>query len=177
MAIAGLCQSLSQRASGALDADFPAPADGRNVVPSAGFAIAREKAPGFAIFLRHDAKRAAGAGIEANAFALAEGFDGNDVPNIFRDHVADEKIDFFDGVDLAVGSGGFDTVASVGITSGGFDLDAEQIAGEADDGIVRLAVSPGNENAEIESSGTREEGCFGGFSATLASGIGDGVDG
>jgi hypothetical protein len=46
-------------------------------------------------------------GIEADAFALAEGFDGNDVPDVFGEDVADEEIDVVDGVDLAVSAGGF----------------------------------------------------------------------
>ena len=82
-------------------------------------------------------------GIEADAFALADGLDGDDVPDVFGDDVADEEVDFFTGIDFAAGSGGFDAVASLGVESGGFDLDAEESAVEFDDGVVAVAVSPG----------------------------------
>ncbi|MGB7602858.1 MAG: hypothetical protein WBM24_21330, partial [Candidatus Sulfotelmatobacter sp.] len=136
-----------------------------------------EEAPGLAVFFVHGAGGAAGGGIEADGFVGADGLDGDDVPEIFGDDVGDEKIDFFAGVDLAVGSGGFDAVASLGAAGGGFDLDAEKSAVEFDDGVVAVAVSPGDEDGEAEMGGAGEEGGFGGFSATLAGGSGDGVDG
>ncbi len=116
-------------------------------------------------------------GIEADAFALAQGFDGEDVPDVFGDYVADEEVDIVDGVDLAIGSGGFDAVAAFGVAGGGFDLDAEESAAEVDGGVVAVAVSPGNEDAEVEIGGAGEEGGFGGFSAALAGGAGCGVEG
>ena len=48
---------------------------------------------------------------------------------------------------------------------------------EFDDGVVAVAVSPGDEDGEAEMGGTGEEGGFGGFSATLAGGLGGGVEG
>ena len=108
---------------------------------------------------------------------MADGLDGDDVPEIFGDDVGDEEIDFFARVDLAVGSGGFDAVASLGAAGGGFDLDAEESAVEFDYGIVAVAVSPGDEDGEAEMGGAGEEGGLGGFSAPLAGGSGDGVDG
>jgi hypothetical protein len=47
---------------------------------------------------------------------------------------------------------------------------------EFDYGVVAVAVSPGNADAEAEGGGAGEEGGFGGFSATLAGGPGDGVE-
>lgn len=116
-------------------------------------------------------------GIEADAFALAEGFDGDDVPDVFGEDAADEEIDVVDGVDLAVGAGGFDAVAMVAIASSGFDLDAEESVAEVDDGVVAVAVSPRDEHAEAEVGGAGEEGGFGGLSAALAGGAGRGVEG
>jgi hypothetical protein len=146
-------------------------------LPATGFAVAGQEAPGFAVFFGHDALRAAGVGIEADAFALAESFDGEDVPEIFGDDVADEEVDVGDGVDLAVGSGGFDAVAAVGVAGGGFDLDAEESVAEVDGGVVAVAVSPGDEDAEVEGGGAGEEGGLGGFSETLASGRSGGLEG
>jgi len=120
---------------------------------------------------------AAGVGIEADAFAVSDGLDGNDVPDIFGDDVADEEVDFSAGVDAAAGSGGFDAVAVFGVEGGGFDLDAEESVVEFDDGVVAVAVSPGDEDGEAEMGGAGEEGGFGGFSATLAGGLGYGVEG
>jgi len=108
---------------------------------------------------------------------LRNGLDGNDVPDVFGDHIADEEVDFFAGIDFAVGSGGFDAVAGFGVERGGFYLDAEESMVEFDDGIVAVAVSPGDENAEAEGGGAGEEGGFGSFSATLAGGLGGGVEG
>jgi len=48
---------------------------------------------------------------------------------------------------------------------------------EFDDGVVAVAVSPGDEDGEAEMGGAGEEGGFGGFSATLAGGLGGGVEG
>ncbi len=56
-------------------------------------------------------------------------------------------------------------------------MNAEKTAVEFDDGIVAVTVSPGDEDGEAEMGGAGEEGGFGGFSATLAGGGGDGVDG
>ena len=135
-----------------------------------------QEAPGFAVFFEHGAGGAAGGGIEADAFALADGLDGDDVPDVFWDDVADEEIDFFAGIDLPAGSGGFDAVAGLGVAGGGFDLDAEESVIEFDDGVVAVAVSPGNADGEAEGGGAGEESGFGGFSVTFAGGLGSGVE-
>ena len=107
-----------------------------------------QEAPGFAVFFEQGAGLAAGVGIEADAFAASDGLDGDDVPDVFGDYVADEEVDFFAGVDAAAGSGGFDAVAGLGVEGGGFDLDAEEAAIEFDYGVVAVAVSPGEADAE-----------------------------
>ena len=87
-------------------------------------------------------------GVEADAFALADGLDGDDVPDVFGDYVADEEIDFFAGVDFAAASGGIDAVAGLGVEGGGFDLDAEESVVKFDYGVVAVAVAPGDADAE-----------------------------
>jgi len=136
-----------------------------------------EEAPGFAVFFEHGAGLAAGVGIEADAFALADRLDGDDVPDVFGDDVADEEVDLFAGVDFAAGSGGFDAVAGLGVEGGGFNLDAKESVIEFDDGVVAVAVSPGKADAEAEMDGAGEEGGFGGFSEALAGGFGGCVEG
>ncbi len=116
-------------------------------------------------------------GIEADAFAVSDGLDGDDVPDVFGDDVANEEVDFFAGIDFAAGPGGFDAIAGFGVESGGFDLDAEESVVEFDYGIVAVAVSPRDADAEAEMSGAGEEGGFGGFSAALVSGLGGSVEG
>jgi hypothetical protein len=116
-------------------------------------------------------------GIEADTFAVSDGFDGHDVPEVFGDDVGDEEIDFGGGVDGVAGSGGADAVASIGVAGGGFDLDAEKALAEGDDGVVAFTVSPGDADGEAEAGGAGEEGGLGGFSAALAGGSGDGMKG
>ncbi|MFZ1005987.1 MAG: hypothetical protein WAN65_04065 [Candidatus Sulfotelmatobacter sp.] len=70
-----------------------------------------------------------------------------------------------------------DFTHSVAVALSGQALDAEESVVEFDDGVVAVAVSPGDEDGETEVRGTGEEGGFGGFSATLAGGLGGGVEG
>jgi hypothetical protein len=169
--------SAALGADGAADAEVFAAAAFRVAFAEADGEAGIEEAPGFAVLFEHGAGLAAGVGIEADAFALADGLDGDDVPDVFGDDVGDEEVDFFAGVDEAAGSGGFDAVAGLGVAGGGLDLDAKESAVEFDDGVVAIAVSPGNADAEAEMGGAGEEGGLGGFSATLAGGLGDGVEG
>ena len=167
---------LTIGADGAADGKVTASADDGNVFPAVSFWRARQQAPGFAVFFELRARFAPGVGIEADAFAAADGFDGDDVPNVFRDNVSDEEVDFGCRVGDAAGSGGFDAVAGFGIEGGGFDLDAEESLAEFDDGVVALAISPGKADSESEMGGPGEEGGFGGFSTTLARGQGYGLE-
>lgn len=116
-------------------------------------------------------------GIEADAFAASDGLDGDDVPDVFGDDVGDEEVDFFTRIDFSAGSGGFDAVAGLGVEVGGFNLDAKESVIEFDDGVVTVAVSPGDADAEAESGGAGEECGLGGFSEALAGGFGGGVEG
>jgi len=148
-----------------------------DVFPAAGFGVTGQEAPGFAVAFEVGAGGVAGVGIEADAFAVSDGFDGDDVPDIFGDDVGDEEVDFGGGVDGVAGSGGADAVSGLGVAAGGFDLDAEEAGAAADDGVVAFTVSPGDADAEAEAGGAGQEGGFGGFAAALAGGSGDGVEG
>jgi hypothetical protein len=151
---------------------------GWDVLGAAGFGVTGQEAPGFAVSFEVGAGGVAGVGIEADAFAVSDGCDGDDVPEVFGDDVGDQEVDFGGGVDGVAGSGGADTVAGIGVAAGGFDLDAEEAAATAsDDGVVTFTVSPGDADAEAEVGGAGQEGGFGGFSAALAGGGGDGVEG
>ena len=97
-----------------------AAAAGGQAFAEADFGQESRRAPGFAVFLEGGAGLAAGVGIEADAFALSDGLDGDDVPDIFGDDVGDEEVDFFAGIDLAAGSGGFDAVTGFGVEGGRF---------------------------------------------------------
>jgi len=143
----------------------------------AGAEAGIEEAPGFAIFFEHGAGLASGMRVEADAFALADGLDGDEVPDVFRDDVSDEEIDFLARINLPAGSGGFNAIAGLGVESGGFDLDAEETVVEFNDGVVAIAVSPRDADAETEGGGAGEEGGFGGFADALARGLGDGLEG
>ena len=37
---------------------------------------------------------------------MSDGLDGDDLPDIFGDYVADEEVYFFTGIDFSAGSGG-----------------------------------------------------------------------
>jgi hypothetical protein len=171
-------------AEGAAEVQVLAAAAGGVAFAEADFQAGIEEAPGFAVFLEDGAGLAAGVGVEADTFAASDGLDGDDVPDVFRDDPSillgidygDEEVDFFAGIDLAVGSGGFNAIAIFGAESGRFDLDAEKPVVEFDDGVVAVAVSPGGEDGETEMGGASEESGFGGFSATLAGGLGYGLD-
>ena len=123
-----------------------------------------EEAPGFAVFFEEGAGGTASGGIKSDPFAIANGLDGNDVPEIFGDEVGGEKVDFGGSIDLAIGSGGFDAIAVLGIEGGRFDLDAEESVAEFDYGVVAVAIAPRDEDAEAEMGSAGKEGGFGGFS-------------
>ncbi len=117
-------------------------------------------------------------GVEAEAFTGTGGFDGDDVPEVERGDVGGDEVGFFGGVDgLAVASI-FDAVAAVGEQFGAFHLNPiETAVAVVDDEVVAFAFSPGLADAEAHAGGAGEEGGFSGFSAALAGGLGDGVDG
>ena len=165
--------------------------DGLAAAPSGGVFFATlaagdvEEAPGVFVFFQEafagdDAAVAAACsvGVEAEAFAEAGGFDGDDVPEVKRRYIAGDEVGFFGGVDGLAVAAVFDAVAAVGEEFGAFDLDAvEAAAAVVDDEVVAFGLAPGGADAEAHAGGAGEEGGFGGFSAALAGGFGDGVEG
>src|ERR1700685_663499 len=91
--------------------------------------------------------------------------------------VGGEELGFFGSVTGLAVAAVFDAVAAVGEEFGAFDLDAVEAAvAVVDDEVVAFGLSPGGADAEAHAGGTGEEGGFGGFSAALAGGLGDGVE-
>jgi len=64
---------------------------------------------------------------------MADGFDRDDVPDVFRNNVSNEEVNFGGRVGDAAGSGGFDAIAGFGIAGGGFHLDTQETLAEVDD--------------------------------------------
>jgi hypothetical protein len=144
-----------------------------------------EEAPGVFVFFQEAfagddaAVAAAGSvGVEAEAFAEAGGFDGDDVPEVERGDVGGDEVGFFGGVDGLAVAAVFDAVAAVGEQFGALNLNpVETAVAVVDDEVVAFGLSPGGADAEAHAGGAGEEGGFGGFSAALAGGLGDGVEG
>jgi hypothetical protein len=153
-----------------------APAQNWDVFPAASLWLAVEEAPGFAVFFEVAVGFSAGMRIEAGAFATTDSLDRNDVPDVFGDEIGDKEIDFSGVVDGATCSRSFDAVPRLGVACGGFDLDTEKSVAQGDDGVIALAVSPREADAETEVGGAGQEGSFGGLSATLAGGLANGLE-
>ncbi len=107
-----------------------------------------QQAPGFAVFFVASYGFAVWSGIEREAGARSEGFDGDDVPDAEGDDVGYEEVDLVGGVgDVALGGpvGADDVAAVLGVvaetSSGGFDLDAPEVLAGIEDEVVALAVA------------------------------------
>ena len=130
----------SFRADGASDGEFPAPAGFGDVFLAAGFWWACQEAPCIAVFFQEAV--ASSVGVEAEALAGGGGLDWDDVPEIERDHVSSDEVDFFGGIGLAVASGVVDAVAAFTVSLSTLDLDAPERAKESDQDVVGFAFSP-----------------------------------
>jgi hypothetical protein len=104
-----------------------------------------EEVPGFAVLFPAGAL-AGDVGIEAQAFAAYESFDGQDVPDVERQDVGDEDVDIFGGVDdfaFAVDAvDGLNVIAAGAEDFGAFELHAPKAGAGIEDAVVALAVSP-----------------------------------
>ena len=121
--------------------------------------------PGFAVLVEVvgavGAASACGAGVgeEGEAKGIAEGLDGDDVPEFFGDDVGGEDVDFVGrvgtlGAILLPGMGHEGVaVASGDLVAGGFDLDAPEAVAGVEDEVVAVAVSPGLGDAEAFEGG------------------------
>jgi hypothetical protein len=129
-----------------------------------------EEVPGFAVLFPAGAL-AGDVGIEAQAFAAYESFDGQDVPDVERQDVGDEDVDIFGGVDdfaFAVDAvDGLNVIAAGAEDFGAFELHAPKAGAGIEDAVVALAVSPGLGEVEAQGFGFEQEGGFGEFSGAL----------
>jgi len=109
--------------------------------------------PGFAVFFPARIF-ADDVGVQAEAFAGAEGFDGQEVPHVEGDDVGHEEIDVVGGVAyfaFAVDAvDGLDVVAAGAEDLGAFELHAPEAGSGVEDEIVAIAVSPGLGEVEAE---------------------------
>jgi hypothetical protein len=93
-----------------------------------------------------EAGAGASLGIEAEAFAGGEGFDGEDVPDVKRDDVGEEDVDIVDGVggfSGLIGVDGLDIVSAGAHGGGALDLSAPEALAGVEDEVVTFAVAPG----------------------------------
>ena len=139
-----------------------------------GIARASQLAPGFAVDFADAAARGS-LGKEVNLRVLFRYRDRDYIPQIFRDNINREEIDFAGGVTAIIASA-FDRVMRVDKAHGGFDLNAPEFFARVEDEVVALAVSPDTGDAEAESGGFGEESGFGGLAVRLARGEADGMD-
>ena len=114
---------------------------------------AGHEAPGFAVFL--EAGHPAAAGREHfHGACPGEEADGEHVPDVVVDNVADNELDVPRGVatavDVATGVEGV-SVDSAGV--GGLGLDAPGAMSVVEDEVVAIALSPGFGDGEAEGGG------------------------
>ena len=99
-----------------------------------------------------------------------KGFDGDDVPDVFRDDVSGEEVDVVFGVVVAITSG-FHDVLSTKVGACAFDLHSPETSSDSDQSVVWIGFSPRFGETETQASGAGEELGFRGFSQTLAVGV------
>jgi hypothetical protein len=152
---------------GAADWESFTSADCGDVFPAAGFGLAGQEAPGFAVFFVSAFAGAARAEVEHGM--SQEGLDGDDVPDVFGNDVGREEVDVVFGVVVALAAAAdYELAKTRG--AGAFHLDAPKCSTGADQDIVGIALSPRFGDAEIEAGSSGDEFRLGGFSATLTVG-------
>ncbi len=127
--------------------------------------------PGFAVLF--EAGAFASLGVEAEAFAGGEGFDGEDVPDVERDDVGEEDVDVVDGVGRfsgLIGVDGLDVVSAGSDGGGALDLSAPKALAGVEDEVVTLAVAPGPGDTKAQRLRLEQKGCFREFSSAFGVG-------
>jgi hypothetical protein len=137
-------------------------------------ARARHLAPGFAVDFGDPAARGS-LRKEVKLRVLFDDRDRDYIPEIFRDNINGEEIDFAGGIAAIIASA-LDRIMRVDKKHGGFDLNAPEAAAGVGDEVVALAVSPDTGDAEAEIGGFGEESGFRGLAMRLARGEADGMD-
>jgi len=100
--------------------------------------------------------------------------DGNHVPEVFRDDINSNEVDFAQRVATAP-SAALNHVTVIEEKTSGLDLHPPELVAGIEDEIVALAFSPGFGDTETEARGFGEEDGFGGFASGLAGGEADGM--
>jgi hypothetical protein len=94
--------------------------------------------------------------------------DGDDVPDIVRNDVADDEVNVAGSVSLGPHiAAGVKSVSIDGTAVGGLDLNAPDAAGAINDEIVTVTLTPRLGDAESQRRGLVEECGFGDLSSTL----------
>lgn len=97
-------------------------------------------------------------------------FDGDDVPDVFRNDVSGEEVDVVFGVVVTV-SAGLDDILSAKVGTGAFDLHSPEASSDGDQSIVWIGFPPRLGEAEKQASSTGEELGLRGFAQALAVGM------
>ena len=135
--------------------------------PAAALFWTGQEAPRFAVFLKFGHAAAAG-GKDFYGSDLREQLDGEHVPDVIGDDVADDKVDVTRGVAAVLDiAAGVECVSVDGAGVGGFDLDAPGAAAVVEEEVVTVTLSPGFGDGKTERGGFEKEGGFGHLSATL----------
>jgi len=129
-------------------------------------------APGFAVLFVPEMAGTVGRNIHLAA-KRGDG-NGNHVPEIFRNDISDDKVDFLGGIGRRAIE--FDDVAGAVGAAGGLDLDAPELLAGVDDEVVALAVSPAFGDAKAKAGGFGEKSGLGSFAKRFACSETDGVD-
>jgi hypothetical protein len=141
----------------------------RNGAPQQDFSICRiaKVIPGVAVHL--EARHAASARWkDFDCGFVGEFGDGDDVPDIVRDDVADDEVNVAGSVSLGPHiAAGVKSVSIDGTAVGGLDLNAPDAAGAINDEIVTVTLTPRLGDAESQRRGLVEECGFGDLSSTL----------
>src|ERR1700685_2995765 len=131
-------------------------------------------APGFAVDFADPAARGS-LRKEVNLRVLFSYGYRDYIPQIFRDNINGEEIDFTGGIAAVIASA-LNRIMRVDKTHGGFDLNAPEPAAGVGDEVVALAVSPDTGDAEAEVGGFGEESGFRGLAMRFARGEADRMD-
>ena len=159
---------MTQRARAGAAYLFANPIDADAV--RCAIAWAGHLAPGFAVDF---GDRTAGALRKEIELAMKCGHgDGDHIPQIFRDDINGNEVDFADGISTAP-SAALDHITVVEEKAGRFDLHSPELVAGIEDEIVALAFSPGFGDAEAGGGSLGEKDGLGGFALGFASGEAD----
>jgi hypothetical protein len=124
-----------------------------------------EEVPGFPVFFEVASVFFSGAfGVEADVDQVYDLCDGDDVPSVVGDNIADDEVDFVGGVfDVAAEAlaGYGDGVSPALAGEDGLHLDAEEAVALSDYEVVGFAITVGFADGESHAEGFEDEDQFG----------------